>query len=71
MSESILSTIFILTAKAFGELDSSTAPMQSQRVVMTIMSESMRAWTWASLLGALVEGMGNGLLVGFGELVRL
>jgi hypothetical protein len=55
MSESILSTIFILTAKAFGELDSSTAPMQSQRVVMTIISESMRAWTWASSLGALVE----------------
>jgi hypothetical protein len=38
-----------------GELESSTAPMQSQRVVMTIISESMRAWTWASSLGALVE----------------
>jgi hypothetical protein len=48
MSESILSTIFIFTAKALGELESSTAPMQSQRVVMTIISESMRAWTWAS-----------------------
>ncbi len=52
---SILSTIFIFTAKALGELDSSTAPMQSQRVVMTIISESMRACTWASSLGALVE----------------
>ena len=54
MSESILSTIFILTAKAFGALDSSTAPMQSHRVVMTIMSESMRAWTCASV-SAFVE----------------
>ena len=54
MSESILSTIFILTAKALGELESSTAPMQSQRVVITIMSESMRACTWASL-SAFVE----------------
>jgi hypothetical protein len=43
-----------LTAKALGELDSSTAPMQSQRVVMTIISESMRAWTWASV-SAFVE----------------
>jgi hypothetical protein len=71
INESILSTIFIFTAKALGELDSSTAPMQSQRVVMTIISESMRAWTWASSLGALVEGMGKGVVVGFGELVRL
>ena len=54
MSESILSTIFILTANAFGELDSSTAPMQSQRVVITIISESMRAWSCASV-SAFVE----------------
>ena len=55
MSESILSTIFIFTAKALGELDSSTAPMQSHRVVMTIMSESILACTCASSLDALVE----------------
>jgi hypothetical protein len=72
MSSSILSTIFILTANAFGEFESSTAPMQSQRVVITIISESMRAWTWASLLGAFVgEGMDNGVLVDFEEQVRL
>ena len=55
MSESILSTIFIFTAKALGELESSTAPMQSHRVVMTIISESILACTWASSFGALVE----------------
>jgi len=55
MRSSILSTIFIFTANALGALDSSTAPMQSQRVVITIISESIRAWTCASLLGALVE----------------
>ena len=48
MSWSILSTIFIFTAKALGELDSSTAPMQSQRVVMTIISDSVRACRCAS-----------------------
>ena len=48
MSSSILSTIFIFTANAFGALESSTAPMQSQRVVMTIISESIRACTCAS-----------------------
>ncbi len=36
------------------ELESSTAPMQSQRVVITIINESMRAWTWASV-SAFVE----------------
>ena len=54
MSESILSTIFIFTAKALGELDSSTAPMQSQRVVMTIISESILACFCASV-SAFVE----------------
>ncbi len=44
----ILFTIFIFTSYWFGALESSTAPMQSQRVVMTIISESIRACTWAS-----------------------